>query len=84
MFIVFEVQANADGTAGTLIYTYDDTNKDVAESKYHSILSSAAVSSVYRHSAFMLTDDGRLLRSECYTHEPEPTPDPEPEESEGE
>lgn len=80
MYIIMEVQANADGTAGTLVYTYDDTNKDVAESKYHSILSSAAVSSVYRHSAFMLTDDGRLLRSECYTHEPEP----EPDESEGE
>lgn len=79
MFIVLEVQANIDGTAGTIITTYDDTNKPEAESKYHTILSAAAISNVYNHSAFMLTDEGRLVRSECYHHEP-----PEPEESEDE
>lgn len=40
----------------------------MTESKYHNILA-AVVSNIYRHSAFMLTDTGRLLRSECYVHD---------------
>ena len=69
MFIVIEVQANVNNTAATLVSTYSDVEKASAESQYHTILSSAAISNVYNHSAFMLTDDGRLLRSECYHHE---------------
>lgn len=69
MFIVFEVQANKNETAGTLVTTFSETEKDAAESKYHAILATAAISNVYKHSAFILTDNGRLLRSECYTHE---------------
>ena len=79
MFIVLEVQANIDGTVGTLINTYKDTEKSMAESKYHTILSAAAISNVYNHAAFMLTDEGRLIRSERYRHESPAETEPEPE-----
>ena len=69
MYIVLEVQANKNQTAGTLVTIFSEAEKDTAESKYHNILAAAAVSNIYRHSAFILTDTGRLLRSECYTHE---------------
>ena len=83
MYIIMEVQTNADGTVATLVSTYNDVNKDAAESKYHLILSAAAVSSLPRHTAFMLKDDGRIIRSECYEHPVEPE-SVEPEGGEGE
>lgn len=66
MYIVLEVQTNIDQTIGTLVTSF--TDKDHAESKYHSVLSSAAISSLPRHSAFLLTDDGSVVRRECYQH----------------
>lgn len=77
MFIILELQTNTDGTVGTLINTYTEQND--AESKYHSVLASAAVSSLPKHTAFMLADDGRVVKSECYTHEIEPEPESEVE-----
>ena len=88
MYIIMEVQIFADGGISTPCYAYSDKNR--AEQKYHTILASAAVSKLPRHTCLMLMDDGRVIRSESYEHpiepepEPEPTPDPEPEESEGE
>ena len=79
MYIVMEVQVNADGTIGTIVNTYADSARDTAESQYHLILSSAAVSSLPRHTAFMLMDDGRIVKSESYEHPIAPTPEPEPE-----
>lgn len=69
MFIILEVQSNKDETAGTLVNTYSAAQKSEAESQYHLILSAAAVSTIYKHSVFMLRDDGRLVKSECYAHE---------------
>lgn len=66
MYIVLEVQTNTDQTVGTLVTSFAD--KDQAESKYHLVLASAAVSSLPRHSAFLLTDDGSVVRRECYQH----------------
>lgn len=86
MYIIMEVQIFADGGISTPSYAYSDKNR--AEQKYHTILASAAVSKLPRHTCFMLMDDGRVIRSESYEHpvepEPEPEPTPEPEESEGE
>lgn len=78
-YIVIELQNNADGTVSNLVYTYD--NKNEAESKYHLVLSSAAVSQVRIHAAMLATTDGKLIASQHYIHlpEPEPTPTPEPE-----
>lgn len=67
MYIILELQTDADGTIGTLINTYTDKNE--AESQYHRILMSAAVSALPMHTAFMLTADGYVIKSECYRHE---------------
>lgn len=66
MYIITEVQVFADGGISTPCYAFDDRNK--AEQKYHAILSSASVSALPRHTAFMLTDDGYVIKSESYTH----------------
>jgi hypothetical protein len=71
-FIVLEIQTNVDGTIGTLINSFDTRNE--AESKYHLVLSSAAVSQLPMHSASMMTSDGKLLSCQSYTHAVEPTP----------
>ena len=65
-YIVLEIQTNNDGTVGTLIDTYD--NRGSAESKYHLILSAAAVSQIPQHSCVLMTDDGFLLESKSYDH----------------
>lgn len=76
-YIVIELQNNADGTVGNLVYSYNSRNE--AESKYHNILSAAAVSQVPIHAAMLAMTDGILIASQRYIHEPEPTPEPESE-----
>lgn len=65
-YIVLEVQTNPDGTVGTLIFSFDDINE--AESKYHSVLSAAAISTLPFHVAFMLKNDGYVIKSDGYQH----------------
>ena len=79
MYIVLETQTYTNGTVGTLIETFSDRN--AAESKYHTVLAAAAISQLPKHCAFMLDDSARLLKSEVYIHEVIPVP-PEPEEPE--
>jgi hypothetical protein len=81
-YIVLEIQTNNDGTIGTIITSFDTRNQ--AESQYHLVLSSAAVSKLPMHSASMLTSDGKMLACQSYTHavEPEPTPEQTPEPTE--
>ena len=73
MYIIMEVQVFADGAMSTPCYAYD--NRNSAEQKYHAILSSAAVSALPRHTCFMLTVEGRIIKSESFEHpvEIEPT-----------
>lgn len=68
-YIVIEIQTNADGAVGNLVYSYDDRNQ--AESKYHAVLSSAAVSALPKHSAVIMDDEGAVYGSMCYRHEQE-------------
>jgi len=65
-YIVIEIQASDENVA-TLTNQYDTENE--AESKFHTILASASLSSVPRHSAIILSDNGAMLKSECYYHE---------------
>ena len=65
MFIVIEIQTS--DKVATLVDTYDD--RETAEQKYHTILSSASVSKVPKHSAVMLSEEGYYIKSECYKHE---------------
>ena len=62
MFIVLEIQNTA-----TLVNAYSTRNE--AENKYHTILAYAAISSVEKHSAVMLTNEGEYIKSECFEHE---------------
>lgn len=66
-YIVLETQTYNNGTVGTLINSY--TDKLQAESKFHLVLSAAAVSQLPKHCAFLLDDSARLLKSEAYIHE---------------
>jgi hypothetical protein len=86
MYIIIEIQTYNDGQVGTLVDSFSDRN--LAEQKYHLILSAAAVSSVPTHAAVMLMDDGYQIKKETYYHTP-PAPEPvveepveEPEETE--
>ena len=67
MFIVIEMQENAAGKVSHIVT--DHATEAEAESKFHSILSYAAVSDVPIHSACVLTSDGFLRRSQCYKHQ---------------
>ena len=67
MFIVLEFQTNQEGqTALVPPVTYETLNE--AKSKYHAILSEAAVSSVPYHTAAILYHTGSLIESECFEH----------------
>ncbi len=66
MYIVFEIQTNADHSVGTLVTTYAD--KNAAESAFHQVLASAAVSALPVHTCMLLTENGICERSECYKH----------------
>ena len=65
VFLVIEIQSDGE-KAATLINSYTDRNQ--AESKFHAILQAAAVSSVKIHSAILMTDTGKTLKSEAYSH----------------
>lgn len=54
-----------------LINSY--TNRNEAESKFHQILGTAAISNVPIHSAVLITDTGKMLKNESYEHEAEAT-----------
>lgn len=70
-FIVLEIQTVTTGNTSVLHTVFPD--RATAEQKYHQILSYAAVSTVAIHSAVMLASDGRMLKTESYTHtQPEP------------
>lgn len=65
MYSVIELQKNG-GTLAVLHYEYAD--KNTAQQKYHEVLAYAAVSTLERHSAALLNEDGRELRYESYQH----------------
>ena len=65
MYIVLEIQTST--TVATIVNSYEDRNQ--AESKYHQILSAAALSSVPKHSAVLMSDIGETIKMDSYTHE---------------
>ena len=65
MYIVIEIQTS--NTVATLVNSYEDRHQ--AESKYHQILTAAALSSVPKHSAVLMNDSGQTIKSETYIHE---------------
>jgi hypothetical protein len=65
-FYVIEIQTNADGTSGNLVFSYAE--KADAEEKLHQVSAVAAKSAVLVHSVAMLTCEGALVKNESYTH----------------
>lgn len=69
MYILVELQTNG-GTTENIVTTFED--KLQAESAYHSVLASAAVSQVEVHAATLLDERGNLLSKEFYRHKSDP------------
>lgn len=67
MYIVIELQTNTDGTVGNLVYSYP--TREEAFSKYHLILSSAAVSVLPVHAAVILDNKGFQIAAQHFEHE---------------
>lgn len=63
-YLVVELQTYADGTVGHI--EWDFTSQAEAESRFHAVLSAAAVSEVPVHAACLLDSTGRLLDRKCY------------------
>lgn len=74
-YLVIEIQKFENGSMSTPAYAYDNINS--AEAKYHSILASAAVSSLPVHSAVLMNEAGYQIRAQSYTHGVEPEPEEE-------
>lgn len=65
-FIVVELQKNANGQVGNIVTEHE--TQDAAESQYHSVLASAAISQLPCHSAVLLSEEGFVVASQCYKH----------------
>ena len=80
-FYIVEIQQNANGEYGHLVYWAFDEDPDKAqlkaESKYYQVLSAAAVSNLASHAAILFSAEGFPLLNKCYKHKVEPAPEPE-------
>ena len=70
MYYVIEIQENDNGTNALL--HYDLETKNEALSKFHYVLSFAAVSEVTRHTCFVVDPAGQYIARETFTHVPVP------------
>lgn len=65
-YIVTEIQDN-EGTDVPTITTAHDTRLE-ADSKWHQVMSAAALSSVKHHSAIEYDSQGGIISTGCYDH----------------
>lgn len=65
-YIVIEMQKNAEGMVSNLVNAHDSLAE--AESKFYTILASAAINSVPVHSAVILSEEGFPVKHQCYKH----------------
>lgn len=66
MFIIIEIQKDANNNIATLVTQKADRNE--ADSTYHTILAAAAISQLPEHGAVMLTSDCGYVMGQSYTH----------------
>ena len=66
MYILQEMQTTGNQTALTPTQTF--TDKNAAESAYHSVLAAAAISKVPVHAVVLMNEHGDTLRREFYEH----------------
>lgn len=74
-YLVVEIQKTEDGAVGNLVYAYDSLN--AAQSKYHAVLSEAAVSGLPSHAAVLMDEAGFCLEHGFFAND---KPNPEEEE----
>lgn len=67
MYLVVEIQ-KSDLTTLSHIVTVHNTLND-ADSKFHQVLSYAAVSELPLHGAVILSENGNTIRTQTYKHE---------------
>jgi len=65
-YIVIELQKTEEGAVTNIVTEHE--NLALAESKYHTILSYAAVSEMPVHSAVIISEEGFCVASKCYKH----------------
>lgn len=66
MYIIQEMQTTNNQTALAPALTYTDKNQ--AESAYHTALAAAAVSAVQVHTVLMFDEHGNTLKRDYYEH----------------
>lgn len=66
MYAIIEIQTNGDTMSVLPVQTRETLNE--AESVWHSILSSAATSTVEHHTAIVIDEDGVVFDNKCYDH----------------
>lgn len=66
-YLVMEIQTWDTGAIQTPTNAFD--TQASAEAKYHDILSKAAVGTLPKHAAVLMTNDGYVMESKCYEHE---------------
>lgn len=65
-YVVIEIQTMDGGQVACLATPFDSQMQ--AESSYHTVLAAAALSSLPRHAAVLLTSDGSVQASQYYEH----------------
>ena len=71
MIIIQEIQTNGTTTALAPAVTFTDKNQ--ADSRYHTILAAAAISSVEVHTVLMYDEHGNVIKRDFYEHLAETT-----------
>ena len=65
-YVVIEMQTYIDGTFGNLSWMFDDYNQ--AASKFHSVLTNAAISNLPVHTCVLLGNEGTVFDVRAYQH----------------
>lgn len=65
-YIVIEMQKNAEGQVANLVTDHNTLAE--AESKFYTILASAAINDVPVHSAIIVSEEGFPVKHQCYKH----------------
>ena len=66
MYIVIELQKNTENRVDNIVTEHPTLAE--AESKFYSILASAAINEVPVHSAIIVSEEGFPVRHQCYKH----------------
>ncbi len=67
-YFIIEIQVNQDGTVGNLVYSKTDLNE--AFSTFYNILASAAVSTLRKHTAVIINENGEFIDRGSFEHMP--------------